>query len=107
MIVETIKNAVRSYRYAASTNSKATSIDVLLGVDPGPSFLASWTDAEILAKYPAIPWRTPLPLENRNTGKTQYMCELCSLRDLQKCEKFSTPADVLEHVAAVHFVLPD
>ena len=102
MNAKAIRNALLCHVYAKRTNSKAIGINALLGVDPGPSFVATWTDAEILAKYPTTPWRTPLPLENRNTGETQYMCQLCSLRDLQKCEKFSSPAEVLTHIEAAH-----
>ena len=66
------------------------------------SFLADWTDAEIIAKYPQTPWQTPMPLDDYDAGVTRYMCELCSLRDLQGCEKYDDPAEVLKHVEEVH-----
>jgi hypothetical protein len=60
------------------------------------------TDAEIIAKYPFIPWQTPLPLADPDNHRTLYMCELCSERDLQECVKYETTAEVLRHIEEVH-----
>ena len=66
------------------------------------SFVAAWSDVEIVTKYPLTPWRTPLPVKNSDGVIVFYICELCSLRDQQECERFANQVDVLKHIEDVH-----
>lgn len=66
------------------------------------SFLAEWSDIEIMTEYPLTPWRLPLPVKNYGGDIVFYICELCSLRDQQECKRFANQADVLKHIEELH-----
>jgi hypothetical protein len=66
------------------------------------SFLAEWSDVEIMARYPLTPWRTPLPVKNTEGVIVFYICELCSLRKQQECERFANQVEALKHIEETH-----